>query len=229
MITEADWLASNEPYQMFKLAKRTAGERKIRLFSAACCRRVQHLLKDPVALEACDVVERYADFGLRHSVLNDWFSKVQQVWLRCKEHDVDYPERAACRALLDALDPRPGFDHIETHCEVIKAMASATGDELGSLKWVDAAMTEYHWLSALLREIVGNPFRPAAVLRGRVTDDVVELAGEIYECRTFERMPELADALVKVGCHDVEILGHCRRQEGHVRGCWVLDLVLDSQ
>jgi hypothetical protein len=52
-------------------------------------------------------------------------------------------------------------------------------------------------------------------------------AGLIYEGRHFGRLPELADALEKVGCNDTVILGHLRGQGVHVRGCWALDLVLD--
>ena len=39
-------------------------------------------------------------------------------------------------------------------------------------------------------------------------------------------MPELADALEEAGCTDVEILSHCREPGEHVRGCWVVDLLL---
>jgi hypothetical protein len=40
-------------------------------------------------------------------------------------------------------------------------------------------------------------------------------------------MPILADAMQDAGCEDAAILGHCRDpQQVHVRGCWVVDLVL---
>jgi hypothetical protein len=38
--------------------------------------------------------------------------------------------------------------------------------------------------------------------------------------------PILADALEEAGCTNPEILEHCRTQGEHVRGCWVVDLVL---
>ena len=37
----------------------------------------------------------------------------------------------------------------------------------------------------------------------------------------------LTDALEEAGCADEHILVHCRSGERHVRGCWVLDLVLE--
>jgi len=39
------------------------------------------------------------------------------------------------------------------------------------------------------------------------------------ECR-------LADALLNAGCEDDEVIDHCRGYRPHVRGCWVIDLLL---
>jgi hypothetical protein len=49
----------------------------------------------------------------------------------------------------------------------------------------------------------------------------------MYESRNFAAMPILADALQDAGCDAEAILAHCREsQQAHVRGCWVVDLVL---
>jgi hypothetical protein len=55
---------------------------------------------------------------------------------------------------------------------------------------------------------------------------VPKLAAAIYEERAFDRLPVLADALEDARCADAAILGHCRSGGEHVRGCWVVDLVL---
>ena len=39
-------------------------------------------------------------------------------------------------------------------------------------------------------------------------------------------MPILADALQDAGCDNDTILCHCRTEQTHFRGCWVVDLVL---
>jgi hypothetical protein len=39
-------------------------------------------------------------------------------------------------------------------------------------------------------------------------------------------MPILADALEDAECDNNDILNHCRLPGEHVRGCWVVDLVL---
>ena len=59
------------------------------------------------------------------------------------------------------------------------------------------------------------------------TSTVVALAKGIYQDRAFDRMPILADALQDAGCTNEDILQHCRDpKQVHVRGCWVVDLVL---
>ena len=82
---------------------------------------------------------------------------------------------------------------------------------------------------ALLRDIVGNPFRPAAVdptvLRWH-GDAAARLAGAVYAEGAFDRLPVLADMLEQAGCADAGLLGHLRAPGPHVRGCWALDLVL---
>jgi hypothetical protein len=51
----------------------------------------------------------------------------------------------------------------------------------------------------------------------------------MYESREFSAMPILADALQDAGC-DEHTLNHCRDAVAvHVRGCWVVDLVLGKE
>src|SRR5205085_12433942 len=80
--------------------------------------------------------------------------------------------------------------------------------------------------AALLRDIVGNPFRPVALDPAWRTAAVVGLAEAIYAGRAFDRLPILADALEDAGCDNPDVLAHCRGPGPHVRGCWVVDLIL---
>jgi hypothetical protein len=61
------------------------------------------------------------------------------------------------------------------------------------------------------------------------TPTVVELAQAIKRDAAFDRLPILADALQDAGCDNAEILNHCRSGGEHVRGCWVVDLLLDRK
>jgi len=58
------------------------------------------------------------------------------------------------------------------------------------------------------------------------TSTVLTLARQMYDSRDFSPMPILADALQDAGCEDEAVLSHCRGKEPHVRGCWVVDLLL---
>jgi hypothetical protein len=80
----------------------------------------------------------------------------------------------------------------------------------------------------LLRDICGNLFYvvrvdPAWLAWNEAT--VRRLARGIDSAGAFDRLPILADALEEAGCADRILLEHCRRPDGHVRGCWVVDLL----
>jgi hypothetical protein len=93
------------------------------------------------------------------------------------------------------------------------------------------------YLPAVMRDIFGNPFRPAPAVGPAwlawQAGAVPRLARAAYD---GGRLPEgtldparlavLADALEDAGCADPELLGHLRGPGPHVRGCWAVDLIL---
>lgn len=92
--------------------------------------------------------------------------------------------------------------------------------------WTVFDVTESDAVTKLLREIFGNPFRPVTFDPAWRSSTVTALAQAIYEERVSDRLPILADALEDSGWTNVDMLGHCRGGGEHVRGCWVVDLVL---
>jgi hypothetical protein len=63
-----------------------------------------------------------------------------------------------------------------------------------------------------------------------------QVAQAIYDERllpagTFDpaRLALLPDMLTDAGCTDADMLGHLRGGGDHVRGCWVVDLVLGKE
>jgi hypothetical protein len=88
----------------------------------------------------------------------------------------------------------------------------------------------------MLRDLFGNPFRPASLDPDWLTwkdGTIPKMAQTIYEARELpsghldrDRLAILGDALEDAGCSDPEILGHCQGPGPHVRGCWVVDLLL---
>ncbi len=92
----------------------------------------------------------------------------------------------------------------------------------------------------MLRDLVGNPFRPLPPRNRRHAElwrtelqsclawndgTIPKLARAIHEERAFDRMPILADALEDAGCTNADVLEHCRQPGTHIRGCWVIDLL----
>jgi hypothetical protein len=85
-------------------------------------------------------------------------------------------------------------------------------------------------VATLLHEIFGPlPFRSVIIARSWLSPTVKQLAEAIYTDRAFDRMPILADALEDAGCDNADILNHCRQPGQHVRGCWVVDLMLGKK
>lgn len=78
----------------------------------------------------------------------------------------------------------------------------------------------------LLRDVFPNPFRPVTFGPNWRTETAVRLARGMYESRAFSAMPILADALQDAGCDHPDVLAHCRDDQLHVRGCWVVDLIM---
>jgi hypothetical protein len=80
----------------------------------------------------------------------------------------------------------------------------------------------------LIHDIFGLlPFRSVSINPTWQTHKIVALTQGVYD--DFERLPALADALEEAGCDNQEILAHCRGPGPHVRGCWVVDLVVGKE
>jgi hypothetical protein len=87
---------------------------------------------------------------------------------------------------------------------------------------------------ATAASLVRDLFRPVTFAPATVSPawlawndgTVVKIAQAIYDERAFERLPVLADALEDAGCDNADIRRHCREPGEHVRGCWVVDLLL---
>jgi hypothetical protein len=122
---------------------------------------------------------------------------------------------------------------IDAAGSVADSAAWAVGIDAGyEAEFRDAEYAEHRFQATLLRCIIGNPFRPVVIDPSwLVWNDgtVVKSAQSIYDDKRFEDLPILADALEDAGCTDPDILGHCRGGGEHVRGCWLVDLILGKE
>jgi hypothetical protein len=89
--------------------------------------------------------------------------------------------------------------------------------------------TDLAWGKILIDIFSPNPYVHQPFQAAWRTETTIGLAQQMYETRNFTAMLFLADALEEAGCNNAEVLIHCREDQQHYRGCWVLDLVLDKQ
>ena len=226
-MTEAQWLACTDPGPMLEFLGGKASDRKLRLFAAACCRRVEFLLRDWGAREALAVVERLADGLATDEERSDARGAAQQA-TQSQAHPMALRAAsavywAAARSAMEAAR--------NARQQAIDSVYWLEGDSAGSdytsVRWrVEAGQVE------LLRDIIGNPFRPIASPAPWLSwndGTIAALAQAIYDERAFDRLPILADALEDAGCDNADLLAHCREPGEHVRGCWVIDLLLGKE
>jgi hypothetical protein len=205
-MTGAEWLASKNPHAMGKAAlkRKRASTRVLRLYVAAFWSWQSHRLKTP---------EQQDRLRQRAALVAGW-----------AETDVEPQQAADDRIFV-------GFN--------ISAPAAFNATVRAPGQWGNSGAPASEYAVWLLREVFGDPF---ATRRKRKTDPrrgwmfdpswrtaiAVSLAQQMYDSREFGAMPILADALQDAGCDNDDILSHCREPGEHVRGCWVLDLVLGN-
>jgi hypothetical protein len=220
-MTEAEWFACEDARDMVQSDARITSARKLRLFAVACCRCSRQLLLNASHRGAVDIAERFADGDATAEELADAYRRTNEI-ARALNAGEDWESEREIRRWAEAV-------------AVLNATAPFTEDWHAPSKAGDAVWQIRRAahrdidprLVALLRDIFGNPFRPVALVPAWLTSDVVVIARRMYESRDFGAMPILADALQDAGCDNDEVLAHCRGVSlTHVRGCWVVDLVL---
>jgi hypothetical protein len=223
-MTEAEWLSCSNPYDMLDRLRGKSSDRKVRLFACACCRRVWHLLPNEPSRNAVVVAEEYAD-GLRSR--KDLKAARDAVNATIPEADSDdlspAPAGPSDWARMAANGTVWTCNYAKDDC----AADTVARDARYAVNPGERA--EARSQCHLLRDILGNPFRPAPLNPAWLTwreGTIPKLAEAIYADRAFDRLPILADALQDAGCDNADILNHCRGSGPHVRGCWVVDLLL---
>jgi len=238
-MTEAEWLACEDPRPMLvKFKRRKTCERKLRLFACGCCRRFWHYLTEDACRRAVETAESFADSRCDIGALeqaNSALPDYDPTSLPCTRSELLF--RDLLKAVMMTTAP-PGaiarkdsliafevarFVSFETR---IAAGHVQTGND--PFQFGDQAAEETAH-ATLLRDIFGNPFRPVTFDPAWRTRTAVSLAGQMYESRDFGAMPILADAIEDAGCASDDVLDHCRGPGPHVRGCWVVDLVLGKE
>jgi hypothetical protein len=160
----------------------------------------------------------YPSVVMRLAVAEDqglWWRETDRMWAHETERWLDRVLEFAAKA---AVQPGDGV-----------------ADPLSQAAWEDVRADQ----CALLRCLLGNPFRllqpfaPGLLIWQEGI--VVKLAQVAYDDRRLPdgtldqtRLAVLADALEDAGCPDADLLSHLRGPGPHVRGCAVIDALLDK-
>jgi len=223
--------------------QRQVSDRKLRLFAVACCERLESLWRDERSRQAVRTSAAYADGRAGEDELRAAAEAAAgAVWARSTPSvfaeylsvaggagtPTGKSERWAARAAAEVAAPE--IDTVlrsVSHAERAAIQAVTESPDLAKA-WAEALGAAAR--ADLLREIIGNPFRPSPPLQPAVlgwNDGTVRrIAEAIATDQAYDRLPILADALLDAGCDNEELLAHCRSESPHVRGCWAMDLIL---
>jgi hypothetical protein len=206
--SEEEWLSCDEPPKLMAALldeSRSPTDRKIRLY--ACAAAKLYLSTHPA--DSCDhdaraVAERFAEGS----------ATADELQRAGEEAETRYRWRT------DDLNLK-----VVRHAAYLR-----TSGDSDSVRYATSYMSfDNKTNSRFFRCIFGNPYHPVIFSPEWRTDTAISLARQMYETREFSAMPILADALQDAGCDNDDILDHCRDPGPHVRGCWVIDLVLEKK
>jgi hypothetical protein len=212
-MTEAEWLARSRLDLMVDYVAGQGSDRRHRLLACACCDAYrQRAFQEPDCLRAAlDLAEQAAEGRVDENQRGQASARLRGALNENDRWDL----RGEGWIPFLACGDRPEIERVPR--EILAAFSFDINAPARTI------------VGPRLHCIFGNPFRPVALDPRWRTADVTALARGIYEDRAFDRLPLLADALMDAGCGDEQVLAHCRSDGPHVRGCWVVDLVLGKE
>lgn len=209
-LTEQEWLISEDARPMWAHVDRQISNRKRRLLAIAFCRALWdhfNLRQRRLLLQA----EAFAEDDIKLSDFLDIHNEA-----KCMYRWVAHSSEEETDEFLLAK-------HVHYACHVVHEYTTNT-----VLEPIPKRLLAGSVRPNLIRDLVGNPFRKNIVQPHWKTTSVLHLANAIFNDRSFDIMPILADALEEAGCDNTEILNHCREFPNHERGCWLVDAVLNK-
>jgi hypothetical protein len=220
--------------------ERDIGPRRMRLLVVAFCERVAHLLPDDSCRAWLDVARRYADGQARckdlapvHHAAERRYDQNCGRWKTPRQRATTWALRAVCWATHPT---QRDFAQYAANDAAEATSDFANADAPDPTGYLEAELVEHPAECAaqlaIIRDVLGWPVIPTGSVACWLAWEgglVLRLARTIYQERDFEALPVLRDALADAGCTDAAILEHARQPGEHVRGCWLLDLVLGKE
>jgi hypothetical protein len=254
-MTEAEWDACADPTPMLEFLRGRASERKLRLLCSADCRRVWHLVESEKLRQAVDALERFADGEMDessfraiavathpHRVYYDELisGRVRgEIWLPAYGINRVANGKGIMQGQTVLATLRPSIEDVGRALDFFAlATSAARNDSSGGERRDARSEAECAAQADLIRELFGGLLLAAPIVKPAWlawNHGIVNmLAQTAYNERLLpdgtldtSRLAVLADALEEAGCTVANLLGHLRGAGPHVRGCWVLDAILD--
>lgn len=219
-MTEQGWLACAEPERMLRFLRGRASDRKWRLFACACCRLIWEQIPDLRSRRAVEVAESFVDGAATAAEL-------EQAHRLAAERAADTTEVLHLAAGVVVTATSTAFLSHLNSTVITSGLVGAKMAWYNAITEDDARTNAAHaWrkLAALLRHIVGNPFRPFPV-SATWPSTVVQLADALYNGQDCGFA--LHDALLEAG-HS-RLAEHFREEQAHPKGCWAVDVILGKE
>jgi hypothetical protein len=241
-MTEAEWLGSDNPQELVEFLSGRTTARKRRLLAASFCRHFLPLIRQSCVQRAVTIAERYADglaslegmLAISEQVLDAYVNVPNP-----SPPNTDLPlsrkaESITIQTAFFLTQESDSYDFLLHCCQTTDLAASRWAMfRAGAGEALPYYPELVQWQFSLIDDLIGNPFRSVCIDHAWLTPDVARIAQVAYDERDLpegtlqtDRLAILADALEEAGCTDAAILDHLRGPGPHVRGCWVIDLLL---
>jgi hypothetical protein len=230
MTEEERWVTSDDRGEVPPLLCGLVSSRKLQLLTVASCNLIWPVLTT-AGQSATIALEEFADNSIDEATYRQAWGMADVASRMLAQDPPDVAVYAIESALISIPPTVPSVKYALSTASIAAAMYAA--DQYGRQDYDHAY--DVHWRraigerGALIRDIFGSTTAQPGFHPSWRTEAVFALARGMYESRDFGPMPVLADALEDAGCADPDVLAHCRGDGPHVRGCWVVDLVLGKE
>ncbi len=237
-MTEVQWRTVADPAKMFAEFALCEHQRKTRLFLVAHSRAAWDLLSD-ASKEAVETAEKFADGEASESDLaaaestamaeasardKTLKSTEQHLQMGNMPEPFGLPKSVVAKLQADV----DGLKAKVAAAQFAHAATFAHYSVMDTFPWHLTPETKEHD-AALIRDIYGNPFRPTTFNRAWRSETVISLAKGMYSENDLKNLKALGLALQAAGCEHPDVLATCRADGPHVRGNWVVDLILGHE
>ncbi len=219
-MTEAEWIAATDPHFLLRCGGSRVTPRKLCLVAAAFARRLFVFSSSEWVSSAIERLEHIDDNGGFPSEHGAPLASVSD--LRAALIEVAFFERHIRQSSPFNVQGTSLLSAVSDVAVLVRLIRSRGRHD--RLKMVRSKERRRQRLD--IRDVFGNPFRAVEFTAEMRTSTGLALARQMDANRNYSLLPILADALQDAGCEDADMLAHCRDRGPHVKGCWVVDLVL---